>query len=110
MMQWLKHAFAVETSPAVPTDAQKTQIDVVCREIVRRQMTLPAQMMLESSKPLGYVAGQSLRFFEPFLGTLLDAAAVREFAAFVERPGAVEYICGRLEFFESQKTQSSVSE
>ena len=102
MLQWLKHAFAVETSPAVPTEAQQEQIDRVCREIVQRRMTLPAQMMLESSRSMNYVAGQSLRLVEPFLGTVFDAHAIREFAAFVERPGAVEYICTRLEYFESQ--------
>lgn len=97
MFQWLKHAFAVEDSgPPVPSSSQSDAIDVVCREIVRRQMVLPAQMMLESSAPLHYVTGQMLRFVEPFLGVLLEPAAVKEFATFLEKRGAMEYLSRRL--------------
>ena len=95
---WLKHAFAVGPSePVEPSPAQAAAIDAVCREIARRGMTLPAQMVLDSSAPLSYLAGQSLRFFEPFLGAVLDPAGVREFAGFLEKRGAVEYISRRLE-------------
>jgi len=98
MLHWLKHAFSVGSNgPAVPTGSQAKSIDLVCHEIVRRGMTLPAQMMLESSVPLHYLAGQMLRFVEPFLGTLLDAVAIRDFATFVEQKGAVEYLCYRLQ-------------
>lgn len=99
-MRWLKHAFAVDTTPAVPTAAQQQLIDHVCREIIRRQMTLPAQMMLESSRPMSFLTGQSLRVLEPLLGAFLDAAVIREFADFMERPGSVEYICQRLEILQ----------
>ena len=98
MLNWLKHAFSVGSSgPAIPSATQAAAIDAICREIVRRRMTLPAQMMIESSAPLHFVTGQMLRFVEPFLGVLLDPAAVRDFASFVEQWGAVEYICNRLE-------------
>ena len=60
-------------------------------------MTLPTQMLLDSSVPLGYLAGQSLRVFEPFLGALLDPASVRQFATFLEQRGAIEYIASRLD-------------
>ena len=97
-MHWLKHAFAVAPpGQAEPSPTQGAAIDAVCREIARRGMTLPAQMVLDSSAPLSYLAGQSLRFFEPFLGAVLDPAGVREFAGFLEKRGAVEYISRRLE-------------
>ena len=98
MFNWLKHAFSVEsTDSAVPSAAQARAIDFVCREIVRRQMTLPTQMMLESSMPLHFLSGQMLRFFEPFLATLLDPVEIEDFATFVEQRGAVEYICRRMD-------------
>ncbi len=65
-------------------------------------MTLPAQLMLDSSAPLGYLAGQSLRFFEPFLDAVLDPVGVREFAGFLEKRGAVEYIAKRREAMSSE--------
>lgn len=98
MLDWLKHAFAIDPSgAALPSHSQAKAIDRVLREVVRREMILPAQLILDSSGPLSYVAGQSIRFFEPFLATILDPAATREFAAFLERRGAVEYISKRLE-------------
>jgi len=105
MMNWIKHAFAVEPAgPVEPSPIQAAAIDAVCREIARRGMTLPAQMVLDSSAPLSYLAGQSLRFFEPFLGAVLNPAGVREFAGFLEKRGAVEYISRRLE--EMSKVES----
>jgi hypothetical protein len=98
---WLKHAFSVQAAvPAVPTAAQLEIIDRICREIVRREMTLPAEMALQSSAPLNYLSGQMLRFFEPFLGTILDAQAIRDFATFLEQPGAVDFLCQRLRWIQ----------
>jgi hypothetical protein len=95
---WLKHAFAVAPpGSAQPSVEQATAIDAVCREIVRRELTLPAQMLLDSSAPLSFLAGQSLRLFEPFLGVLLNPESVRQFATFLEQPGALDYIANRLD-------------
>lgn len=106
MLKWLKHAFAVESAEiAVPTETQAKAIDAVCQEIIRRGMTFPTQMLLETSAPLHFLSGQMLRVAEPVLGVLVDQTAVREFATFVERRGAIEYICRRLD--QLQKTGSS---
>ena len=104
MLAWLKHAFAVETSGAVePTPQQAAAIDAVCREVMKRGMMLPAQMVLDSSGPLGFVAGQSLRFFEPYLTLVLDPIGVREFAFFLEKRGAVDYLAKRLNELSEQR-------
>jgi hypothetical protein len=98
MLNWLKHAFSVEVSNLIlPSPAQAKAIDAVCREIVRRQMTLPAQMFFESSAPLHFLGGQMLRFFEPVLAAVLDSVEIHDFASFLEQRGALEYICQRLE-------------
>ena len=100
---WLKHAFAIEPDvPPIPTGGQAKVIDTVCREIIRRGLSFPARMTLETSAPLHYLAGQTLRFVEPFLAAVLDPEQIREFAAFLERKGAVEYICGRLEVLQDE--------
>ena len=101
MLAWLKHAFSTEPGgPAIPSAKQTELIDRVCREIGRRQMVLPAQMLIESSAPLHFVGGQMLRFVEPFLTVILDPAEVREFATFVEKRGATEYLSERLQQLE----------
>ncbi len=98
MLKWLKHAFSVEASSSPrPSPSQEKAIDAVCREIVRRRMTLPAQMFFESSVPLHFLAGQMLRFLEPVLAVALDPAGIRDFASFLEQRGALEYIGKRME-------------
>lgn len=107
MMNWLKHAFAIDsTTDAVPTASQEILIDRVCREVIRRGLSLPARMVLESSAPMHFLAGQTLRFMEPVLATALDARELRDFATFVERRGAVEYICRRLDQLQSNRDAS----
>ena len=91
---------------ARPSSAQPAEIDAVCRKITWRAMALPAQRMFDSSAPLGYLTGQSLSFIEPFLDAVLDPAGVREFASFLEKRGAVEYIAKRLEAMNTQTLES----
>jgi hypothetical protein len=101
MLHWLKHAFAVDPpGPAVPTDAQRAAIDRVCRIVVARGLTMPALLFLESVRPLNYISAQTLHFFAPFITALQDTQACDDFARFLERGGAVEYLCQRLEELE----------
>ena len=109
MYEWLKHAFSTGSSgAATPTAVQAKLIDRVCREIVRRQMTLPAQMFVESSAPLHFVGGQLMRFLEPFISVVLDPNEVRDFASFIEQRGSMEYISTRLEEIERRAAEEKL--
>jgi hypothetical protein len=102
-VDWFKHAFAVDPpGPAEPTDAQRALVDRLCREIVRRRMSTPAQMLLEMGRPLNYVSAQLLHFFQPFATVLTDPAAYGELTAFLERRGSVDYISDRLQAIDSE--------
>ncbi len=95
---WLKHAFAVEPpGPAQPSEAQRALLDRLCREVVQRRLTGPALIVLESSRPLTFAGGQLMHFFAPFLSVFAEQSAIDELARFLERRGAVDYLCQRLE-------------
>jgi len=98
-MQWLKHAFAVEdeNSPAAPTARQHEVVAAVCREIRRRHLVTPALIVLEMSRPLNFMAAQTMHFFHPFLTALVRGDACEQFAAFLEKRGSVDYIRRQLE-------------
>lgn len=101
-MEWLKHAFAVgRAEPAEPTEAQRDLVDRICREVVRRRMTVPAQIALEMARPMNYMSAQLMHFFEPFLTVLTDAVAYNHLSSFLEQRGSVEYISERLQAIES---------
>lgn len=103
-----KHAFAVESDePIEPTPEQREIVDRVCREIVRRNMTIPALMSLEMSRPLGFLAAQTIHFFTPVIATITDATGHKHFAAFLERRQSIEYLCRRIEQLESERSQPS---
>ena len=93
-MHWLRHAFAVDPpGPAEPTDAERPVVDRVCAEISRRRMTTPALLLLESSRPLGFLASQAMHLFTPALSVLTDTGEYERFAAFLSRRGSIDWIC-----------------
>ena len=103
MKGWLKKAFAVEApNGGVPTDAQKAVVDKVCREVVKRHMTTPALIFLESVRPLNYIGSQVMYFFQPFISVILTSEAYQHFAEFLEHRKSVDYLCQRIEHFEAQ--------
>lgn len=93
MRQWLRHAFAVETAESFsPTVAERELVERVAQEVARRGMTLPAMVMLESSRPLGGLGGQALRFVEPWFAAVTNAAGLKMLADLLERPGGMDFV------------------
>lgn len=105
-MQWLKHAFAVDPpGPAEPSDAQRPLVDRLCREIVRRHLTTPALVLLETSRPLNVIGASLLHFLAPLLSVFTDGKQLEQFARFLARRGSMEYLCRRLEALEAEATR-----
>jgi hypothetical protein len=101
----LRHAFAIEPASAfAPTAAEAELVRRVCVELVRRRLTLPASVLVESSRPLGYVGAQILWFAYPWFAALTDAAGLKTLARMLERPGAVDYVLDRLQAADQADT------
>lgn len=99
----IRHAFAIEDAAAFePTDREAAAAEKVCREIVRRRMTVPAVMLLEMSRPLNYLGAQALHFFQPFGTVLIEPGSWETFANFLERRGSVEYLARLIEDVEAE--------
>lgn len=95
---WWRNAFAIPAaSEFAPTEGERQVAERVCQLIADRGLIAPALVFLESSRPLNFVAAQSLYFFTPFISALSDTKAWEEFARLLERPGSVEYLCQLLE-------------
>ena len=102
-MNWLKHAFAVEPAgPFEPTEAQREVVQRVCRAIAARRMTTPALMFLEITRPLNYLGAQVMHFLAPIVTVAVDAEGYRQFSAFLEHRGSVDYLCRQLEAVEAE--------
>ena len=107
----LRHAFKVEESGvATPDDATAEVVEKICREIARREMTVPALMLLEMSRPLNFIGAQALHFFQPFGTVLVDPGAWDRFATFLEKRGSVEYLIQRIEDAKREAPEDSDEE
>ena len=102
-MNWLKHAFALDDGkPAEPTDAQKSAVDRVLAEVIRRKMRVPAQMLLETCRPLNFVAAQTLHFFSPLAKIVLGVKGQDDFARFLEKRNSIDYLLERLDALQQE--------
>ncbi len=122
----IRNAFAVDPAgPAVPTKQQRVAIDFLAEEIARRHMTTPAIAMIEMSRPMNYVFSQAMHFTQPAATIVtklismmasqpdlesgngeaprprLTAEDWTPIAEFFEHRGSFDYVCSRIEHFES---------
>lgn len=103
-MHWLKKAFAVDPpGPAIPTEPQKTAVDILCNEIIRRHLATPSLLSLEMLRPLNFLASQAMHFFTPFLSVFVNTGDYEQFVKFLEQRGSIEYICRRIEHLEAER-------
>jgi len=100
-MSWLRNAFAVDRpGPAEPTAVQRRVVERVCVEIVKRRLTTPALIFLETSRPLNYLGAQALHFLRPIATVILDGEGYGCFTEFLEQRGSVDYFCNRIQELE----------
>lgn len=104
MRDRIRHAFAVDPpGPAEPTPQQQPAVDSFCRQVAKRHLTTPGLIALEMGRPLNFVAAQALQFFSPGVWALARQQTheqYRQFATFLERRGAIDYLIQRIEHFE----------
>ncbi|MEX0728280.1 MAG: hypothetical protein WEB58_20990 [Planctomycetaceae bacterium] len=103
-MGWWQRAFAVRPSqPWHPTADEDALVETIAAAIVRREMTAPALIGLEMSRPLNYVGSQALHVLMPLLSPFADAATITRLANLLEHREAVDLICERIEQLDRRR-------
>ena len=92
---WCSHAFAVE-GDEVFDEADRDLIDRLATFVVRRRMTSPALMLLESARPLNFIGSQALVFLAPFVTMVFSEKEYTRFTGILERRGSVGLIIERI--------------
>ena len=100
----LRHAFAVEGDQEASDfdDEERALADRVAAFIVRRRMTAPAVMLLESSRPLNFLGSQLLAFLAPYATLLFSADEYDHFVRFLEKRSSVDLILDSIAKAESR--------
>ena len=79
-------------------DDDKELLDRIADGIVRRKLTPAAVFFFESMKPLGFVASQAMRFFQPLVQIVTtNPVTYNRLSKILERRGSIELLLRRLE-------------
>jgi len=93
------------SEPASPPadDGTGALLDRLAEAVVRRRMSVPAILFLESSKPLNFVGAQALGTFEPLLRSLFPWPDLEKLRLALERRETVELLIRRIEDAEARR-------
>ena len=84
-----------------PTDEEL--IERIAREVVDRRLAAPTTFLLESSKPLTFIASQGLFALGPFVDAALDVPSYERFCEMIEKRENVEKLLQRIEALEEER-------
>ena len=91
-----------EESNWEPNEKQKEIVEKLAVWVVRRRLSLPAIMTLESIMPLNYLGSQALVFFQPFVAAFLETADYKQFQEMLEHRPSIRYMIKILEDREEE--------
>lgn len=97
---------SVEVYPGADDPTRQREVLArVAERLIARRLTAPAIFVLESSRPLSFVASQALVFFQPIVQGLLGVKDYAVFAAAIEDRANIEWLIEKLEAAEEGATK-----
>ena len=100
---WWAHAFAVEGDSGELAGEDRALVEKLADFVVRRRMSAPALMMLESGRPLNFVGSQVLAFLAPFATLVFAPAEYDRFVRLLERRKSVDWLVEAISERESRE-------
>ncbi len=93
----IKHAFAIDPEAETITPEEEVLLAKVAGGVVRRGLEVPAEMFLESVRPLSFLGSQALVFLQPILGMVLNPTEVEKFSRLLEKRSALPRLVALIE-------------
>jgi hypothetical protein len=97
-----KKAFAIPRDKPL-TDRQRQWLERIAQEAVRRGMTTPALLVLETVKPVNYVGAHVLLFFKPVMSAVIPPEDCDEAADLLEKRSALETLREMIEKLDAER-------
>ena len=88
---WWAHAFATENREEFAS-ADRQLVERLARFVVRRRMTVPVLMVLETGRPLNFIGSQFLAFLAPFLTLIFSQTEYDRFVRLLDKRKSVDLI------------------
>jgi len=95
--QGLRHAFALEEPDEVFSEEDRVLLNKVAGFVVKRGMTVPAVLFLESMRPLNFVGSQVMVFFQPILASFFSTKEYDHLARILERRNSIDRLIEEIE-------------
>ncbi len=92
---------------APTTGADRDPIGSLARRIVGTGLATPTILFIESTRPLGFVASQAVRFAEPVLGLFLGPESVDAVATALEDRKGIERLLAEIERLQAEGGRES---
>ena len=80
-----------------PENPYQDLIERIAKKVVAWRLTVPAIVILESTKPLSFLGSQILVFFEPIVQSLFDFKDYRRFYEMIEDRQNIELLIQEIE-------------
>ena len=93
----LSHAFSTESGAEGFTIEDLALLEGVADAVVKRGMTAPATVFLESLGPMNFLGSQALYFLNPIVEWAFDAKEVEQVARLLERRETISRLISMIE-------------
>ena len=93
----LSHAFSTTPDAEVFTTEDLALLERVADAVVKRGMTAPATVFLESLGPMNFLGSQALHFLTPIVEWAIDAKEVEQVARLLERRDTISRLIAIIE-------------
>ena len=90
-----------------PTEDEAALLDRLAKRVVSLRMTAPAVFMLESMRPMNFVASQAMLFFAPIVRGFFGPPDYDRIQTILERRECVDWLVDRIEREEDAFEQRS---
>ncbi len=89
--------FAIDLDTPLTREQIDSIVDPIAKKIVDRRLEVPAVLLLETHKPLSFVASQATLVAMPMLGPLVGAQRMADFSKILADRANVELLIARIE-------------
>ncbi|MFQ5964738.1 MAG: hypothetical protein ACE5KZ_10680 [Candidatus Scalinduaceae bacterium] len=97
----LKHAFAIDVAKLENDDI--VLIKRLADYVVRRKMSVPAIMFLESVRPLNFIGSQVMLFFKPILTHFFSKDEYNRISDILEKREVIDILISEIEQKDTAK-------
>ncbi|MCP5006355.1 MAG: hypothetical protein GY941_20815 [Planctomycetes bacterium] len=91
----LKHAFTIDSTKL--NDDEIALIEKLAGYVVKRKMSVPATMFLESVQPLSFIGNQAATFFKPIITNFFPAHEYDRLISILEKREALNMLIREIE-------------